>query len=240
MVKSSLNVNTDGIGHSVGFCKENGPSFTHLGYSEQQFGVLGGVGHIYLVTLEPLELPVPLPRVGALLVAAPLLGDMNFDRTVLLVLEHDESGTFAVVINRPSDTMIESVLPEWSGSPVGGDVLYIGGPVSPDSALGIGLFDRRSEPPVSARPVTESLGVIDLEEQPVMAGLSAIRIFSGYAGWEEGQLDDEIDEGAWYVVDGGPDDVFDPNPMTLWRRVLRRQQGELAFVATHSYDATLN
>jgi putative transcriptional regulator len=53
-------------------------------------------------------------------------------------------------------------------------------------------------------------------------------------------LDDEIDEGAWYVVDGSAADVFDADPLTLWRRVLRRQSSELAFVATPSDDPTLN
>ncbi len=177
---------------------------------------------------------------GALLVSAPVLNDPNFTRTVLLILEHDESGTFAVVINQPSDTQVESVLPEWEHSPIAGDVLYIGGPVAEDSALGIGLFDRRTQLPESARAVTAELGVIDLDEEPFMQGLSAIRIYAGYAGWELGQLDDEIDQGAWYVVDGGPDDVFDPDPNTLWRRVLKRQPGELSFVATHSDDPTLN
>jgi putative transcriptional regulator len=199
-----------------------------------------GLRHICGVTLLPLELPTPQPRVGALLVAAPLLTDPNFDRTVLLILEHDESGSFAVVINRPSDTTIESVLPEWRHTPVADDVLYIGGPVAPDSALGVGLFDRRTSPADSSRVVTPDLGVIDLDDEPLMQGLSSIRIFSGYAGWEEGQLDDEIDEGAWYVVDGSAADVFDANPLTLWRRVLRRQSSELAFVATHSDDPTLN
>jgi putative transcriptional regulator len=196
--------------------------------------------HICGVTLQPLDLPTPQPRVGALLVAAPLLGDPNFARTVLLILEHDESGTFAVVINQPSDTTIESVLPEWEHTPVAGDVLYIGGPVAEDSALGIGLFDRRTNPPESARAVTDDLGVIDLDEEPFLEGLRAIRIYAGYAGWEMGQLDDEIDEGAWYCVTGAPEDVFDPDPKTLWRRVLKRQPGELAFVATHSDDPALN
>ena len=192
------------------------------------------------MTLQPLEVPISQPRVGLLLVATPVLSETEFDRTVLLILEHDESGTFAVVLNRPSGITVDSVLPEWSNDPVGGDILYMGGPVAPDSALGIGLLDRRSSAPDSVRAVTDELCVVDLDDEPHMAGLSALRIFSGYAGWEEGQLDDELDEGAWYVVAGGSGDVFDPEPETLWRRVLRRQPGELAFVGTFSEDPALN
>jgi putative transcriptional regulator len=67
-----------------------------------------------------------------------------------------------------------------------------------------------------------------------------VRIYAGYAGWEAGQLEDELAEGAWYVVDGGPPDVFVADPSDLWRTVLRRQRGDLAFVATPSTDPTLN
>jgi putative transcriptional regulator len=73
-----------------------------------------------------------------------------------------------------------------------------------------------------------------------MADLSAIRIYAGYAGWSAGQLEDEVSEGAWYVVDGGPNDVFSAQPESLWRQVLRRQPGDLAFVATPSTDPSLN
>jgi len=193
-----------------------------------------------VVTLHPLEVPSAQPKTGLLLVASPLLSESDFDRTVLLILEHDESGTFAVVLNRPSDVPIESVLPEWSNDSVARDILYMGGPVAPDSALGIGLLDRRTHIPDSVRSVTDELCVVDLDDEPHMSGLSAIRIFSGYAGWEQGQLDDELDEGAWYVLTGSPDDVFDPEPETLWRRVLRRQPSDLAFVATYPDDPALN
>ena len=85
-------------------------------------------------------------------------------------------------------------------------------------------------------------GLVDLDLDPdeSLGALSAIRIYAGYAGWGSGQLDDEVDEGAWYVVDGGPADVYDGDPHDLWQRVLRRQSGDLAFVATPSTDPSLN
>jgi putative transcriptional regulator len=67
-----------------------------------------------------------------------------------------------------------------------------------------------------------------------------MRIFAGYAGWTSGQLESEIAEGAWYVVDSEVGDTFDADPGRLWRSVLRRQHGELAFVATHPDDPTMN
>ena len=67
-----------------------------------------------------------------------------------------------------------------------------------------------------------------------------MRVFAGYAGWGAGQLEAELADGAWYVVESEPGDVSSPTPETLWRSVLRRQRSELAMVATYPDDATLN
>ena len=64
-----------------------------------------------------------------------------------------------------------------------------------------------------------------------------MRVFSGYAGWGAGQLEAEIDEGSWYVVAGDwPTICLHPDPESLWRGVLRRQVGELAYVANFPDD----
>ena len=67
-----------------------------------------------------------------------------------------------------------------------------------------------------------------------------MRIFAGYAGWGSGQLEGEIADGAWYVVESEPDDVFNLDPTGLWRRVLRRQRDEMAFLSTYPDDPTQN
>jgi putative transcriptional regulator len=67
-----------------------------------------------------------------------------------------------------------------------------------------------------------------------------LRIFAGYAGWGSGQLEDELAEGAWYVVPGQAGDAFTASPAGLWRAVLRRQGGDLAFVSTYPDDPTMN
>ena len=74
----------------------------------------------------------------------------------------------------------------------------------------------------------------------IATGLAGLRIFAGYAGWAAGQLEGEIDEGAWYVVDSEPRDAFTDNPERLWREVLRRQRGRLAMVSTYPDDPTQN
>jgi putative transcriptional regulator len=196
------------------------------------------------VTLQPLDVPPALPLAGRLLVAAPMLSDPPFSRTVVLLLDHDEEGSLGLVLNRPSHVPVGAVLPPWHGRTTGTDVLFSGGPVAEDSALALGLHTGPEDgpEPVGFRRVAGQFGLVDLDVDPEdsLAEIDAIRIYAGYAGWSAGQLDDEVAEGAWYVVDGGPVDVFDPDPEALWMRVLRRQVGDLAFVATPSTDPSLN
>src|SRR5262252_2966679 len=78
--------------------------------------------------------PVP----GRLLVATPPLVDPNFDRTVVLMLEHSEDGAIGVVLNRPSDTPIDDVLPEWRSLAAPPSAVFVGGPVSPDAVIALG------------------------------------------------------------------------------------------------------
>jgi putative transcriptional regulator len=200
--------------------------------------------HAGRVTLEPLDVPPALPLAGRLLVAAPVLTEPTFARTVVLILDHDEEGTVGLVLNRPSHVPVGAVLPVWDGRTTGTDVLFTGGPVADDSALALGLLPGPHDgpEPEGFRRVAGPFGLVDLDRDPdtTVAPLDALRIYAGYSGWAPGQLEDELAEGAWYVVDGGPGDVFAAEPEDLWRTVLRRQPGDLAFVATPSTDPSLN
>ena len=72
------------------------------------------------------------------------------------------------------------------------------------------------------------------------AAIVSLRVYAGYAGWTTGQLQAEIADGAWYVLPAEPSDAFCPEPEQLWPAVLRRQGGELAYVATYPDDPGLN
>ncbi|MEW5534654.1 YqgE/AlgH family protein, partial [Streptomyces virginiae] len=87
-----------------------------------------------------------------------------------------------------------------------------------------------------------AIGLVDLEAPPELlaSALGGLRIFAGYSGWGPGQLEEELGEGAWYVVESEPGDVSSPDPERLWRSVLRRQRSELAMVATYPDDPSLN
>jgi putative transcriptional regulator len=184
---------------------------------------------------------------GRLLVATPMLGDPNFKRTVVLIVEHEsEQGTLGVVLNRPTKVPVGQVLEPWDDLATSPSVVFSGGPVAPNSALAIALVPGTEEPagwhPLDGAPAMTRLGLVDLDAPPglLAPAVASLRVYAGYAGWSAGQLMAEIEEGAWYVVQADPADAFSAEPDRLWPAVLRRQGGELAYVATYPDDPSLN
>ena len=106
------------------------------------------------------------------------------------------------------------------------------------SAWHIARASKRSE---TWHPVLGGVGLVDVSVDPAdYDGLAEARIYSGYSGWAAGQLEMEMAVGSWFGVDATPDDVFDPVPATLWRRVLRRQGGQMARYADYPADPRSN
>lgn len=167
---------------------------------------------------------------GRLLVASPLLNDPNFHRTVVLVLQHGDDGAVGVVLNRPSSSPIRTVLPDWTEAATDPAVVFVGGPVEPE--IGIALTTVGGEE--TALP---GVWLADLSSDPTP---SPARIFSGYAGWDAGQLESELGEGSWMVVEADPDDIFGSEPEGLWADVLRRQPGRLRMLASYPPDPSYN
>ncbi len=181
-------------------------------------------------------------RAGMLLLATPELLDPNFADTVVLLLDVDDQGALGVVLNRPTRVAVDEVLAGWGDVVAEPGVLFQGGPVSTEGALALGLLRDEDDVPVGFREIAGRLGVVDLDAPVELIGgsLTGMRIFAGYAGWGAEQLQREIDEGSWYVVPAAPPDIFRDDPTGLWRDVMRRQPGELAWHSTRPLDPHLN
>ena len=179
---------------------------------------------------------------GRLLVATPQTDDPNFARSVVLVLHHDGDGAQGVVLNQPIPTGIDDVLPGWEEHASAPATLFKGGPVSLDSALGLVAVPGVGPGPAGVRRLFGGVALLDLDAEPDLVGteVAGLRIFAGYAGWSAGQLDGEIRRGGWYVLDAEAADTFTEEPEHLWQRVLRRQGGSLAWVASFPADPTQN
>ncbi|AOS66175.1 putative transcriptional regulator [Actinoalloteichus hymeniacidonis] len=181
---------------------------------------------------------------GSLLVASPGLGDPNFRRTVVYVIEHRDEGTLGVVLNRPDETSVGDVLPEWGPYVSNPQAVFLGGPVEQQVALCLatlrsGVDSTELSGVVGVR---KPVAIVALDSDPALLAprLGGLRVFVGYAGWDSSQLAGEIERGDWFVVPGLPDDVVGVPGKDLWGRVLRRQPLPLSLLATHPLDLRRN
>jgi putative transcriptional regulator len=159
-----------------------------------------------------------------LLVAMPQLEDPNFERSVVLMIEHNDQGSFGLVLNRPTPIPIARVLEtmsvEWSGDdevPV-----WSGGPVTPRS--GWILHEPAANDAAPGIEIVPGLMLSTSPEQ--LKALAAqpperLRFLMGYSGWGGGQLQRELAQGAWIHAQVHPDLIFDTDPDELWEEVLR-------------------
>jgi putative transcriptional regulator len=176
---------------------------------------------------------------GKLIVAGPELLDPHFVRAVVLVCLHDDAGAFGLVLNRPLPAPVVDHLPEWSEWASRPAMLFEGGPVEATAVVGLG---RARDTEALAIPVSQGVGLLNLGREPGewTGALDAVRVFAGYAGWSAGQLEAEVIQRVWFVVDAEPGDPFSDAPEELWRTVLRRQRGDAALYAHLPRDPSVN
>jgi putative transcriptional regulator len=175
---------------------------------------------------------------GQLLIASPALLDPNFRRTVVLVTEHNDDGAAGLVLNRPSPAAVAEVVPQLEALVDDGGQIWLGGPVQTNAVLVLGEF---VDPEDAAVPLFGSLGFPSLEDPDgVVAVTTRRRVFAGYAGWGDGQLEDELSREDWILEPALADDAFTDDPHELWAAVLRRKGGVYELVSRMPEDPSVN
>jgi putative transcriptional regulator len=175
---------------------------------------------------------------GNLLIASPSLLDPNFRRTVVLITEHTDDGAAGLVINRPSPSPVSDLVPELEPLVEQGEQMWLGGPVQPNAVLVLGEFVDPSE---AAVPLFGSLGFPALDDpEEVVPVTTRRRVFAGYAGWDAGQLESELERDDWILEPALADDAFTESPEGLWAEVLRRKGGVYELVARMPEDPSVN
>lgn len=176
-----------------------------------------------------------------LLVSVPDLGDDNFDRTVVYMLDHDEDGAMGLVLNRPTSSEVGEHVDGLSTAVSSPGVFFMGGPVSVGGLLALGLRQIGAD---LRHAVVVDGPVVMVEPEALLegrvGGVDSVRFYTGYSGWSGGQLEGELAAGVWHVVEAMPDDVFCHAPDMLWRTVMRRQGGRLASLGLYPDDPGLN
>lgn len=189
-----------------------------------------------------IDVPVGPLEKGCLLVALPPLTDPNFHQSVLFLCETEAEGAMGLILNRPTDINISDALPEEELIKNAETLVFDGGPVQNDRIL---LLRRGGEPVEDFTRVLGDIsmgGTMDaLKEAATVSGIMGeYRPYRGYAGWGAGQLEAEINDGAWAVLAGEESLVFSKNPKQLWPQMMKKLGGPLAIYATMPPDISLN
>ena len=182
----------------------------------------------------------PANRKGRLLVASPSLSDPNFRRAVVLLLEHSDEGALGLVLNRPTPLVAREALPGTLAESMPDDErVYQGGPVQPEAVIVLADF---TDTTLAASVAFDAVGIVDPDADASRLGgaVRAIRAYGGYAGWGEGQLEQEIAEEAWIDASPASEDVFGDDPDGLWSRVLERKGGAWRLIARMPENPSVN
>lgn len=181
------------------------------------------------------------PEKGDLLISEPYLPDPNFERTVILLCEHDDNGSFGFVLNKKSHTSLPELVEEAEGFD---SEVFVGGPVQQNT-----LHFLHNTPATlkGDREIVE--GVFwGIDFEGLLSAINThqveqdrVKFFIGYSGWSPGQLQEELEAKSWIVYKKAtPELVFNRNPDELWQEALKSMGGKYRVISNYPTDPRLN
>ena len=186
-----------------------------------------------------MDKPRTKPKQGSILISEPSLRDFYFRQSVILLAEHNDEGTFGVIINKPIEAKLKDIIKGFTGYNL---PVYLGGPVKTDSIF----FLHTREDIEGSLPVMQGLywgGDLDairaMLKNKTMSP-SEIRFFVGYSGWSPNQLDRELEEKSWVLSQTTVKEVINEHPEELWSNYLKSMGQDYAIWANFPADPTLN
>lgn len=180
------------------------------------------------------------PAKGKILVSEPYLPDPNFERSIVLLCEHNESGSFGFVLNKPSLASLNDVM---EGLETLNVPLFVGGPVQQDTLH----YLHRCEELAGATQIADDVYwggdfenlkfLIDTQQ----LNQKDIKFFLGYSGWSEGQLNAELEADSWIVSNRFDGElVFETNPKEMWKKSLESMGGRFSIYSNYPEDPRMN
>lgn len=178
---------------------------------------------------------------GKILISEPFLGDATFERSVVLLCEHNDSGAFGFMLNKATTLTVNAVLEETLSFE---QDLYLGGPVAQDSLFF--LLRQDTATLKDAVHIKDDLywgGDFDHLKLLIQEGILDIencRFFLGYSGWSEDQLEDELEKDSWIITDINSEEMFVKNTESMWQNLLRNMGGNYKALSNYPIDPRLN
>ena len=179
------------------------------------------------------------PHQGLLLISEPSLRDFYFRQSVILLAEHNEEGSFGVIINKPIETLVKDVLKDFPDINI---PLFLGGPVKTDNIF----FIHTKEDVASSLKIMDGLYwggdvdvICDLIDMKLIKE-NEIRFFLGYSGWQPKQLDHEISEKSWVITQSSAGEIINRKPEKLWPGYLKNMGSDYSVWANFPVDPSYN
>lgn len=180
------------------------------------------------------------PASGRLLIAEPFLHDDYFRRAVVLIADHSEKVTIGFILNKPLEITVQQAVPEF---PKYDKLTYFGGPVQRDQLYFIHTIAEKIEDSFPIGNGLHWLGDFDkvkrlIEKKEITE--DQIRFFIGYAGWEAGQLEKELESKSWFVSNPDNEIIFNVDPTEMWSTAVKKMGDAFAPMANFPEDPSLN
>jgi putative transcriptional regulator len=180
------------------------------------------------------------PQKGSLLLSEPTLKDSYFNRSVVLLVEHNNDGTVGFILNKQIDIDLNGLVNDFDGINAS---VFFGGPVNKDNLFFIHSFGKEIE---GALPITKKLywgGEFSMLKDLLRkdkSNIEKVRFFIGYSGWDPGQLQMELDQNSWVVKAHVEDNILNVLPKNLWKDTLRNMGSEVALLSFFPENPQLN
>lgn len=180
------------------------------------------------------------PATGILLIADPFLKDPHFMRTVVFICEHQDEGSFGFVLNKLHDQTLDDLVSGLEGFPI---PVYYGGPVQLDT---IHFLHQYPDLITGGQEVLDGVywggdfNIITHLIRNNEIDFNKIRFFIGYSGWNDGQLNNELEEKTWLTVAATRKLVFHPYPENTWKDSLNHLGGDYKMMINFPIDPQLN
>lgn len=181
-----------------------------------------------------------VPAKGKILIAEPLLGDPNFDRTIVLLADHNDDGSVGFVLNRPVDVEFDELVLDFPSFEAD---IFEGGPVQGDNLF---FLHSKGELIPGSEEIMEGVywgGDLEILKEMIaleMVGPNDIKFFLGYSGWSGGQLHDELEQKSWLVAESSASLVFESDIDSLWSTIMKQLGGDYALWHNAPLDPNLN